>query len=136
MLAADRVISTLRTRLSELVESQLQGLNDAARSVDSSLKRFDTTLQRVPEVELQYARLRRQVDLDTQLYTLLQTRLKESEISEAMEIANIQVVDPAIVPADEEPAPRRVDVAAMRAGEAPARGADGSVHTAARPPRR
>ena len=98
VLAADRVISTLRTRLSELVESQLQGLNDAARSVDSSLKRFDTTLQRVPEVELQYARLRRQVDLDTQLYTLLQTRLKESEISEAMEIANIQVVDPAIVP--------------------------------------
>jgi capsular exopolysaccharide synthesis family protein len=37
--------------------------------------------------------------LDGQLYTLLQTRLKESQISEAMEVANIQVVDPALVPA-------------------------------------
>ena len=56
------------------------------------------SLQRVPDVELRYARLRRQVDLDTQLYTLLQTRLKESQIAEAMEMANIQVVDAATVP--------------------------------------
>ena len=96
--ADNRTIATLRTRLADLVQSQLAGLDDAQRSADSTLARFDTTLQRVPEVQLQYARLRRQVDLDTQLYTLLQTRLKESEISEAMEVANIQVVDPAIVP--------------------------------------
>ena len=95
---ADRTIRTLGARLSQLVESQLSGLNDAARAVDSALARFDLTLQRVPDVELRYARLRRQVDLDTQLYTLLQTRLKESQIAEAMEMANIQVVDAATVP--------------------------------------
>jgi tyrosine-protein kinase Etk/Wzc len=94
----ERTIRVLRARLAELVASQLAGLDDGARSVDTALARFDATLAQVPQVELEYARLRRQVDLDTQLFTLLQTRLKESQISEAMEIANIQVVDPAIVP--------------------------------------
>ena len=103
----DRTILVLRTRLAQLVESQLHGLDDAARSTDSTLARFDVALARVPAVELDYARLRRQVDQDTQLFTLLQTRLKESEISEAMEVANIQVVDPAIVPT-QPVGPRRV----------------------------
>jgi capsular exopolysaccharide synthesis family protein len=98
VVGLDRTIRVLRTRLSELVQSQLRGLNDAAHSADSTLAQFDVALQKVPTVELQYARLHRQVELDTQLYTLLQTRLKESEVSEAMEIANIQVVDSALVP--------------------------------------
>ncbi len=98
VLGLERTIALLRTRLDALAASSLQGLDDQARSLDSTLARFDAQLQRVPEVQLQYARLRRQVDLHTQLYTLLQTRLKEAEISEAVEIANIQVVDPAVTP--------------------------------------
>lgn len=109
-------IRILRSRLSELVASQLRGLEDAARSVDSALARFDATLQRVPEVELQYARLRRQVDLNTQLHSLLQTRLKESEISEAMEIADIQVLDPAILPSSPVGPRRAMNLAFGAAG--------------------
>ena len=93
-----RTITLLRSRLVELAASQLKSLDAQARELDSTLARSDARLQQIPEVQLRYARLRRQVDLDGQLYTLLQTRLKESQISEAMEIANIQVVDPAMVP--------------------------------------
>jgi capsular exopolysaccharide synthesis family protein len=62
------------------------------------MARLDARLEAVPATELQLARLRRQVELMGQLYTLLQTRLKEAEIAEAAEIANIQVVDPAVAP--------------------------------------
>jgi capsular exopolysaccharide synthesis family protein len=91
-------ISLLRSRLVDLAASQLRSLDAQAQALDSTLARADARLQRIPEVQVSYARLRRQVDLDGQLYTLLQTRLKESQISEAMEVANIQVVDPALVP--------------------------------------
>lgn len=94
----ERTITLLRSRLVELAASQLRSLDAQARELDSALTRSDARLQQIPEVQVRYARLRRQVDLDGQLYTLLQTRLKESQISEAMEIANIQVVDPAMVP--------------------------------------
>ncbi len=91
-------ISLLRSRLVELAASQLRSLDAQAQALDSTLARADARLQRIPEVQVSYARLRRQVDLDGQLYTLLRTRLKESQISEAMEVANIQVVDLALVP--------------------------------------
>jgi tyrosine-protein kinase Etk/Wzc len=98
VIGLDRTISTLRFRLSALATATLQGLDDQARSLERTLSQSGAQLARVPEVQLQYARLRRQVDLHTQLYTLLQTRLNESQISEAMEIANVQLVDPALVP--------------------------------------
>src|SRR5437660_975822 len=93
-----RTIMLLRSRLVELAASQLRSLDAQAQGLDSALARSDARLQQIPEVQVRYARLRRQVDLDTQLYTLLQTRLKESQIAEAMEMANIQVVDAATVP--------------------------------------
>ncbi len=94
----DRTIRDLRARLAALARSTLLALDDQAGTLDQTLSLSGARLARVPEVQLQYARLRRQVDLDTQLYTMLQTRLKESQISEAMEIANVQLVDPAMVP--------------------------------------
>ena len=91
-------IAVLRGRLATLASSSLQGLEDQKRQLDQTLSRSDAQIGKIPEVQLQYARLRRQVDLDTQLYTMLQTRLKESQISEASEIANVELVDPAVVP--------------------------------------
>lgn len=93
-----RTISLLRSRVVELAASELRSQDAQGQALDSTLARADTRLRGIPEVQVRYARLRRQVDLDGQLYTLLQTRLKESQISEAMEVANIQVVDPALVP--------------------------------------
>jgi tyrosine-protein kinase Etk/Wzc len=85
-------------RLADLASSYLAALDRQAISLDATLATLDAQLQKVPEVEVHYARLRRNADLLGELYTILQTRLKEAEVSEAIEIANIQVVDPAITP--------------------------------------
>ena len=98
--ALEATLGLLEARLAALAENQLRALDEHARSLDVGLARFDARLQEIPEVELEYARLRRHVDLLGQLYTLLQTRLKEAQIAEAVEIANVQVVDPAILPTE------------------------------------
>jgi len=94
----ERKIRDLRARLAGLAGSTLLTLNDQTGALRQTLSQSDARLARVPEVELQYARLNRQVVLNTQLYTMLQTRLQESQISEAMEIANVQLVDQAMTP--------------------------------------
>ncbi len=91
-------IRLLETRLGSLARSYLTALDRQAASMDETLARFDKQLQRVPAVEVQYAGLRRNTEVLSGLYTYLQTRLKEAEVSEAVDIANIQVVDPATIP--------------------------------------
>jgi len=91
-------INVLGARLEGLAESYLRALNQQVASLDATLAIFDEQLQRVPAIEVQYSRLRRNTDVLGELYTFLQTRLKEAEVSEAVEIANIQIVDPAVRP--------------------------------------
>src|SRR5512135_138398 len=92
------IIASLRGQLTTLARSTLQGIEDQQRSVQETLDRSDARLAVVPEVQLQYARLSRQVDLDNELYGMLSKRLKESEVSEASELAGVSLVDSAAVP--------------------------------------
>ena len=52
----------------------------------------------IPARELEFARRQREQGLLEELYTLLQTRLKEAEIADASVPTNIRVLDPALVP--------------------------------------
>ena len=92
------IIAGLRSQLRTLAGSTLQGLDDEKRSVQATLERSDARLAVVPEKQLQFARLTRQVESNNELYGMLQKRLKEAEVSEASEVAGVSVVDPAIVP--------------------------------------
>src|SRR5512143_174015 len=92
------IIASLRGQLKTVARAALQGLEDEKRSVQATLDRSDARLAVVPEKQLQFARLSRQVDLNNDLYGMLQKRLKEAEVSEASEVAGVSVVDPAIVP--------------------------------------
>ena len=98
MVSLNETLSLLETRLARIAESQLRVIESEIHAVDGSLARASAELGGVPALELEYARRLRQVDLMSELYTLLQTRLKEAEISEAVELANIHVVDSAIAP--------------------------------------
>src|SRR5512144_486463 len=82
-------IGTLRQRLKSAATATLRQLDDQYNSVDETLQRSNTQLAAVPEVQLQYTRLSRQVDGNNDLYNLLQKRLKESQISEASEVASV-----------------------------------------------
>ena len=101
----DRRIGELEQRLYRIASEYLKGLNNQLASVDRTLARFTGELETIPAKELEYRRLVRQQELLEQVYTLIQTKLKETEMQEAAEPGDVRVLDAALVP--EEPvAPR------------------------------
>lgn len=89
-------IRDLEEQLHAIVSTYLQGLTDQIASLDATLARFATELERIPAKEVQFARLQRQTAVLEQIYTLLQTRLKEAEIAQAVEDISVRIVDPAV----------------------------------------
>lgn len=96
--AVEARIRELQDGLYNTSTSYLQGLDNQLSSLQTTLGRFGQELSSIPATEIEYARLLRQQKLLEELYTLLQTRLKEAEISEAVEPGDIRVVDSALVP--------------------------------------
>jgi capsular exopolysaccharide synthesis family protein len=94
---SSRVVE-LENQLSKLALAYLQGLTNQVRSLDTEIARFDTQLNRLPRKELEFARLERKPLVLKEMYTLLQTRLKEAEIAEAAVNSNISIVDLAVPP--------------------------------------
>lgn len=94
----DQRIRELELHLYRVAQNHLESLDSQIRSEDASLSRFGTQIQLIPAREVQFARLARDQDLLTQMYTLLQTRLKEAEIRRAVEPATVEVIDEALVP--------------------------------------
>jgi capsular exopolysaccharide synthesis family protein len=93
-------IAAIEDQLRGIVETYLDGLTNQVASYDSTLKQFGSQLSQVPGRELEYARLDRQTKVLEQMYTLLQTRLKEAEIAQASHDPSVLVIDAAIPPID------------------------------------
>jgi capsular exopolysaccharide synthesis family protein len=91
-------IGELEGQLATTATTYLQGLNNQAASLDSTAARFSSELRGLPQRELEFARLDRKPTVLKEMYTLLQTRLKEAEIAQAVDNANITIVDRAIPP--------------------------------------
>jgi len=91
-------IRQMETQLYSTATNYLQSLNSQINSIQANLARFGSQLEAIPAREVEYARLLRQQKLQEELFSLLQTRLKESEIQEAVEPGNVQVIDPALQP--------------------------------------
>jgi len=98
MQALDIEIHGLEDQLGAIGKNYMSSLSDQLASLDAVLARFGSDLETIPARELQYARLKRRTELLTDLYSMLETRLKETEISEAVEDPSARVVEPAVVP--------------------------------------
>jgi capsular exopolysaccharide synthesis family protein len=94
----DQRIRELELHLYRVAQNHVESLDSQIRSEDASLRRFGTQIQLIPAREVQYARLAREQELLTQMYTLLQTRLKEAEIRNAVEPSTVEVIDEALIP--------------------------------------
>jgi tyrosine-protein kinase Etk/Wzc len=92
-------IGELEVQLRSLAVTYLEGLNHQATEYDATLQRSGLNLSRIPAREIQHARLQRQAKVLEEVYLLLQTRLKEAEITAAVEDMTVRVVEPAILPA-------------------------------------
>jgi capsular exopolysaccharide synthesis family protein len=76
----------------------LQGLTNQVAALDATLAQSRQQLDRIPEKELRFARLQRESKGLEEIVTLLQSRLKEAEIAEAVEDPSVRLVDAAVMP--------------------------------------
>ena len=91
-------IGQLEEQLYRTARGYLESLDTELSSIEGELARFGSQLQAIPSRELEFARRKREQGLLEELYTLLQTRLKEAEIADASVPTNIRVLDLALVP--------------------------------------
>jgi capsular exopolysaccharide synthesis family protein len=91
-------IRELELQLYQMSRNYLESLDSQISSKSAGLSRFGSQLELIPAREVEFARLSRQQKLLEDLYTLLQTRLKEAEIRDAVVPANVRLIDPALVP--------------------------------------
>jgi capsular exopolysaccharide synthesis family protein len=80
------------------VETYRKGLDQQATSIRNALVQFHNKVDAVPLQEVEYARLERTSSGLTQIYTMLQTRLREAQIAEAVDDGSVRVVDPGFFP--------------------------------------
>lgn len=91
-------IRELEQQLSSIARTYLAGLSSQIASMDVALAKFGQQLDRIPSKELQLARLERQNKVLVEIFTLLQTRLQEAQIAQAVEDSRVRVVDAALTP--------------------------------------
>lgn len=106
-LARDRVRG-LETRLHELATSYERALGNEIAAIEATLTTSGRRLATIPSRQVQYARLQRQALLFDELYRFLETRRREAEVAEAVELPSVRVVDHAsLAEAPASPRPRR-----------------------------
>jgi capsular exopolysaccharide synthesis family protein len=91
-------IQELEGQLYHTARSYHDGLDNQIESLDASAGRFSSGLETVPQQQVAYARLLREQQLLEEVYTLLQTRLKEAEIREVEDLSDVRIIDAALVP--------------------------------------
>jgi tyrosine-protein kinase Etk/Wzc len=88
----------LESQVQAVAETYLQGLATQVSSLDQTLAQFGARMEQVPAKEVAFARLARQPQVLGGIVTMLQQRLQEAQIAEAVEDASVRVIDPAISP--------------------------------------
>ena len=91
-------ISDLESQLRAITNTYLQGLGNQVEALDATLGTFGRRLSTIPRKQLEYARLERNVKSLETVHDLLQSRLNEAEIAEAVTDASVRVVDSAVTP--------------------------------------
>lgn len=101
----------LETRKAELQQRQaelsakytpehpaMQELNAQLVAVDDEIKRLDSTLKQLPDLQRQYLQLYRKVEVKQELYTALLNSSQQLNIAKAGEIGNVRIIDHAVEP--------------------------------------
>lgn len=92
-------IREVERQLRGLTNTYLRGLTAQVAATDASLAEYTSRLRAMPAQEIELARLERAPRVYDELVSLLQTRLKEAQITEAVRDASVRVVDLAVAPA-------------------------------------
>jgi capsular exopolysaccharide synthesis family protein len=91
-------IALLEEQLKTFVTTYLSGLSSQIASIDGGLATYGGQIARLPANEVEFARLSRQPALLGEMYAILQTRLQEAQVSQAVQDGRVRVVDQAVLP--------------------------------------
>jgi polysaccharide biosynthesis transport protein len=91
-------IREIETQLQGIAESYLQSLSNQVASLEGEARLFAAQLDAMPAKELETARREREARVLNDLWVLVQTRLKEAEITGAVVDPTARVVDRAATP--------------------------------------
>jgi uncharacterized protein involved in exopolysaccharide biosynthesis len=80
------------------LQSERTVLKGGERSLLSTIRQYEREALTLNKKEMQYAILEREVETNKELYNLLLTKFKETNIIEDMNITNIRLVEPAVTP--------------------------------------
>jgi capsular exopolysaccharide synthesis family protein len=101
----DPEVELLSSRIREVeghvrsvAETYLSSIGSEIASMEGTLGEYRGRLERIPAAEVELARLSREPRVLSEMYGLLQTRLKEAEIAQAVEDASVRVIDAADLP--------------------------------------
>jgi len=86
-----------QTEYNEVV-GQLRKMKSSHNSADQDVRSYIPTLQEVPELALQYLRLRREVEVQNTVFTMLTNEYEKARIEEARDTPVVQVLDHAQKP--------------------------------------
>ncbi|MDQ1331008.1 MAG: Polysaccharide biosynthesis tyrosine autokinase, partial [Thermodesulfobacteriota bacterium] len=91
-------IHEIITSMKAHLNTQQQSLSQAMILTDNQIKDLDDQLKSLPAQGLELARLEREVDVNKEIYTMLEKQHQESLIQNAEKIEEVQIVKPALEP--------------------------------------
>lgn len=93
VVALSGQIASVESQIAGVVGTYTEGLRQQVVAFDQSLTTSGARLAEIPAKEVRLAQLARNAQVLTELSTLLQSRLKEAEIAQAVEDPSAQMVD-------------------------------------------
>lgn len=93
LAAVDSRIAETENQLRSFATNYEQALSTQIGSLDAAVGRAGGRVTAIPMKQVETARLQRQVSLLEDLYTYLQTRLREAEVAEAVNLPSVRIVD-------------------------------------------
>lgn len=98
LAALDRRISEIERQIGSLARSYESSLESEVASLNRVLGSSSGRLSDLPERQVEVGRLQREVTSLSEIHGLLETRLREAEVAEAVREPNVRVVDEATMP--------------------------------------
>ncbi|MGD8495013.1 MAG: polysaccharide biosynthesis tyrosine autokinase [Gemmatimonadales bacterium] len=91
-------IDELEGQLGAIGRNYLRSVDQQITALDEELDQSGARLEDVPQQQITYARIQRQVEMLGELYKTMRTRLKEAEVQEAIDDSSVRIVEDAIEP--------------------------------------
>lgn len=90
-------LAELKNELSELLTRATEKHPDVIR-LKEQIEEVEDELKKMPQSEVEFARLQRDVNINEDLYTMLRQRYEEARIAEKKEVSMATIVNPAAEP--------------------------------------